>query len=315
MKEDIQVAFLILAHNQPRHLHRLITRLNHENFHFFIHVDGKSDITEFLKYPYPENTHFLKERFNVVHEGFALVEAMIQLLKEAQQNIEIDYFFFLSGWDYPIKSKEYIYNFLKQSYPSNFMSFYPLVGNADFVDNIRKFFFIDFIGRFPRLIQKPLKLLQRVVASVPVNRTFLPGITPFRGSAWFCLNRLSVLYILNFLQKENAESYISYFRNSSCADEMFFHTLILNSSYAHYCHRYQEYARNKFLHPMKNENKAYLHYIDWDQKRENPAQFTLRDFESLSKTNALFARKFNEKKSAEVLAAIDQHILNNEFSS
>ncbi|MHC1785269.1 MAG: beta-1,6-N-acetylglucosaminyltransferase [Anaerolineaceae bacterium] len=312
MKEDIQVAFLILAHNQPRHLYRLVTSLNHDNFHFYIHIDGKSDIAEFIKYPYPENTHFLKERCNVVHEGFSLVEAMIQLLNKAEKNSEIDYFYFLSGWDYPIKSNQFIYDFLKQSYPSNFMSFYPLVGNADFVDNIRKFFFIDFIGRFPRLIQKPLKLLQRAVAKVPVNRSFLPGIIPFRGSAWFCLNRLSVQYILNFLKKENAESYISYFRNSSCADEMFFHTLILNSNYAHYCHGFQEYTHYRHLHPMKNENKAYLHYIDWDQRRENPAHFTLKDFESLSKTSALFARKFNEKKSAEVLAAIDLNILKNE---
>jgi hypothetical protein len=61
---------------------------------------------------------------------------------------------------------------------------------------------------------------------------------------------------------------------------------------------------------MKNENKAYLHYIDWNPKRENPTQLNLSDFDQLTKSDALFARKFNEKKSKELLDAIDQKILN-----
>jgi hypothetical protein len=60
---------------------------------------------------------------------------------------------------------------------------------------------------------------------------------------------------------------------------------------------------------MKNENKANLHYIDWDPKRENPAQFTLYDFDKLISSDDLFARKFNEIKSLKVLDAIDQTIL------
>jgi hypothetical protein len=56
---------------------------------------------------------------------------------------------------------------------------------------------------------------------------------------------------------------------------------------------------------MRNENKAYLHYIDWNPERENPAILTMQDYFLLKSSEALFARKFNEVKSKQLLDAID----------
>lgn len=307
MKENLQIAFLVLAHNQPGHLNRLINTLTQDNVHFFIHLDKKSDITEFQKYDYPTSAHFIEDRISVHHEGFSLAQAMTNLLKEAFKEQEVDYFFFLSGWDYPIKNNAYISDFLNKHYPMNFINFYPLVGDAKFVNNIRRYCFRDFIGSAPRILIKPLKLLQRIVWMIPLNRPFIPGLIPFRGSNWSCLSRATISYILDFLGTDDGVTYTKFFRNVNCPDEIFFQTIVLNSRFAEYCHLYEEFIKN-LRYPLKIDNNAYLHYIDWNPKRENPAQFDLSDFEKLRDSEALFARKFNEKKSKQLLLKIDQTI-------
>jgi hypothetical protein len=313
MKENVEIAYLIMAHNQPCHLNRLVNALNDKRFHFFIHVDGKADISEFLQFDYPANSHFVENRFKVFHEGFSIVSAMIELLTQAIQNPNIDYFFFLSGWDYPIKSNEHIRRFLGENYPKNFINFYPLVKGADFVDNIRKYYLIDFISPIPRIFRGPLK---RIMQKVPVYRPSLNGLIPYRGSAWFCINRDSVRFILDFLKTPKGLRTLEYYRYSFCADEMIFHTILLNSTYSRYCNRFEDLLQDSSTStPMKNENKAYLHYIDWDQTRENPALLDMCDLEKLQASDALFARKFHEKKSANLLSALDQLIMTNEKQS
>jgi hypothetical protein len=41
----MRVAYLILAHNTPKHPSRLVRALDSPNADFFIHVDRKSDIS------------------------------------------------------------------------------------------------------------------------------------------------------------------------------------------------------------------------------------------------------------------------------
>lgn len=307
MNDNPQIAFLVIAHNQPRHLNRLITTLNHDNFRFFIHVDKKSDISEFKKYQYPTNAHFIEERITITHSGFSVAQSMIILLREAFKDQDVNYFYFLSGWDYPIKKNEFIYNFLKKHYPMNYINFYPLIGKADYIKNIQRYFFHDKIGSAPSLLKNPLKMLQKLIYRIPLNRKFIPGKIPYRGSSWMCINRPSGSYILDVLKTNEGQKYINFFKYSNCADEMLFHTILLNSSFAEYSYKFEEFINNQDL-PIKNEIKAYLHYIDWDPTRENPAQFDLSDFNKLKESKALFARKFNEEKSKQLLLEIDRTI-------
>jgi len=300
----MKIAYLITAHNQPGHLHRLVDALNTNNASFFIHLDAKSDLNAFHPENYPKNVKFIDNRVRVSHGGFALLQAMINLVRTAFNSEDFDYFQFLSGWDYPSKSPDYIFNFLSQNYPTNFMNFYPLTRSADFVDNIRKYYFIDTIGNSPAFIKTPLKALQYLINKIPYNRPFVPALVPYRGSCWFCLNILTITYIINFLGTDIGKRLINFYKNSSCADEMFFQTVVMNSPLAEYCRLYTGEV-DTF---SSNENKAYLHYIDWDQKRENPAVFDENDFQTLMDSSALYARKFTETKSARLLDMIDHHI-------
>ena len=300
----MKIAYLITAHNQPNHLHRLVDALNTNNAAFFIHLDAKSDLNGFHPETYPKNVKFIDDRVRVNHGGFALLHAMITLVKTAFNSEDFDYFQFLSGWDYPIKSNDYILNFLTRNYPTNFMNFYPLTKSADFVDNIRKFYFIDTIGNSPSFLKKPFKALQYLFNKTSYARPFVPGLIPYRGSSWFCLNILTITYIINFLGTKKGKSLYNFYKNSVCSDEMFFQTVVLNSPLAEYCRLYN----GEVDAVARNENKAYLHYIDWDQKRENPAVFDENDFQTLMNSQALYARKFTETKSARLLDMIDHRI-------
>jgi hypothetical protein len=300
----MKTAYLILAHNQPMHLHRLIDALTTNNNFFFIHLDKKSNILDFHPESYPENVMFPGDRIKIHHGGFSLVRAMIQLLTTASTHEGFDYYQFLSGWDYPIKNKQYIDKFLSQNYPTNYLNFYSLTKPADYVENITKYYFTDMTGNLPLFLQKPMKSIQYIAKRVPFDRPFFPGMVPYRGSCWFCINNETVNYIIDFINSKEGKRYYNFFKNVDCPDEIFFQTIIINSPYAKYC-RYYDRDINSHL---PNENKAYLHYIDWSNNRENPAIFNENDFQTLMNEQALYARKFTENKSLKLLDMIDNQI-------
>jgi hypothetical protein len=229
-------------------------------------------------------------------------------MKKAFLINQFDYFIFLSGRDYPIKDNNYIYNYLKYNYPMNFINFYPLIGNADYINNIKKYYFVDLIFRSPRILLKTLEAIQSISHKLIPDRSFINNMIPYRGSQWFCLNRQTVDCIINFMESQNANRYIRFFKYVWGSDEIFFQTLVLNSPYAQQCRYYDRDIKNckKF---MRDENKAYLHYIDWSLDREDPAVFDIDDFQTLKNSDALFARKFCENKSKKLLYYIDHDLL------
>ncbi|NTV45755.1 MAG: beta-1,6-N-acetylglucosaminyltransferase, partial [Chlorobiales bacterium] len=187
----MKVAFLITAYNQPRHLHRLIKAMNHPDFYFFIHIDLNADISPFKCLDFGKNTFFLdgEDRILVYHGGYTQVESVINLMRVATRTNDFDYFFFLSGSDYPIKPANYIHAFLKSHYPTNFIDFYPLVDNTDSIQYIRKYYFDDLTGKIPKPVGKYARIgINRICKRLP-DRPFPKGITPFRGAPWFCLNK------------------------------------------------------------------------------------------------------------------------------
>ena len=188
----------------------------------------------------------------------------------------------------------------------NFINFYPLVGNADATGNIKKYYFIDWIQRSPRWFRNSLKTMQLFSHKWLPGRSFVNGMIPYRGSQWFCLNRQTIEFIIRFIDSKQSDRYIGFFKTVWGSDEIFFQTLVLNSPYASQC-RYYEQDIKKF---MSDENSAYLHYIDWQRDRENPAVLGTGDFQKLKLCDALFARKFCENKSGELLHDIDRYLLN-----
>ena len=84
---------------------------------------------------------------------------------------------------------------------------------------------------------------------------------------------------------------------------MFFQTVVLNSPFKTQCFLF---AECQSIEKPTNENKAYLHYIDWSNHRKMPAVLTKHDFEILQQSSCFFARKFDIEKSKSLLDALDR---------
>src|SRR5882762_2525786 len=113
----MKIAYLILGHNTPNHLGRLVRALDSPNAKIFIHIDRKSDISPFREKLTQNSVAFLEDRVNVHWGDFSDVEATIRLMKEALNcSPESDYLALLSGSDYPLRSQQYIEDFFTRNH-------------------------------------------------------------------------------------------------------------------------------------------------------------------------------------------------------
>jgi hypothetical protein len=81
----MKIAYLILAHQNPGLLGRLIGRLTSPNADFFVHVDKKSDITPFASIAERPNVFLLRERVAIYYGEFSMVRAELLLLRQANE--------------------------------------------------------------------------------------------------------------------------------------------------------------------------------------------------------------------------------------
>jgi hypothetical protein len=90
----MKIAYLILAHTHPLHLTRLISALHTEHAHIFLHIDKKSQ--DMICLPITNTITLIKNTVTVNWGGFSVVQATLNLSKEATASGEYDYFILLS---------------------------------------------------------------------------------------------------------------------------------------------------------------------------------------------------------------------------
>lgn len=314
----MKIAYLILAHQYPEQLIRLIQSRNTENTSFFIHINKMTDKAVYNKFvqglSHLPNVHFIQR--NVIYMfDFGHTEASIQGIKEIiETKTDFDYLILSTGQDYSIKSNAYIEKFFKENQGKIFLDYmenltltdglWPNRGN----DNINywhvrlwkmRFVFpgalnLSSHNRYRNFDKTWYRFVSffwdKTVPFLPIKRQFPEGFTPYRGSAYWCFPRDCVEYIYDFINKN--PSYVNFFKYVDGPDEMFFQTLILNS-------------------PLKdrvvNDN---LFYIDWHNPNPTrPRVFEKSDLERLASSPKLFARKFDFTRFPEILDLLDQKVL------
>src|ERR1035437_876794 len=120
----MNIAYLILAHNQPLLLKRLIDRLNQPNVRFYVHIDKKTKNIDFFKTTLSgySNVTIISTR-EVNWMGYTTIDAELDMMKVAYQSgIKFKYYVLMSGQDYPIKGNNYINNFFN-TYNNDFISY------------------------------------------------------------------------------------------------------------------------------------------------------------------------------------------------
>ena len=296
----MKIAYLVLAHNNPEHLRRLISALSSGASSFFIHVDKKSNVDPFLSME-GNNIHLTQERASVFWGDFSQVEAILVLLRSAMADRRrFDRFVLLSGTDYPLRSASSIERFFASKPDQEFINLVAMPSKAAGKAISR---LTDYkIRPGDRLISRAIRKALMMAGVLPQKRdykTYLRDLAPYAGSTWWALSRAACDFILRFVTRETQA--VDFFRNTICPDESFFQTILGNSDF-----------RSKIV--------RNLTYTDWSDGRASPAVMTERHLDFFRATSSfapddtygggemLFARKFADGP-VDLVAKLDKQIM------
>lgn len=280
-------AYLIIAHNQFELLKMLIELLDFEQNDFYIHIDKKATDFEFEDFaciPKKSNIFFTRRICNT-WGGFSGIETELILLKEAAKK-DYSYFHLISGVDLPLKKPEEIYRFFEQNSGREFVHFSTeeFCQKQSTVERISLYhLFHEKAGRSDNFYSKLEKISLALQRRLKVDRLKKQGIKPYCGSNWFSITHDLADYLLS---KEKLIKKV--FSKSSCADELFLQTLLMES----------DFKDRLYLQSSQSDPLANMRYIDWT--RGNPYVFKTEDFDSLMSSQYMFARKFDLNTDREI---------------
>jgi hypothetical protein len=303
MDQEVRIAYIILAHKNFRQLKRLISRLENNHAHFFIHISKTSEKTFFR-----QTQIFLNKKDNcqlIIRErvrwgDFGIVQAALNGIKAiCDHQKTFDFAVLLSGQDYPLKSNCEINSILSQKKGKQILEIFPLPrndwGHKGGLERLKKYYF--WIGsnmyRFPptstqssffkRFID-PIGQFLWKVHSLPKS------IAPYGGSFWWCLSKDCITYINRYVHSKDGIRLVKFFRHTLHPSEMFFQTIIMNS-----------HLKGSALHHN-------MRFVEFPKGNGHPKTLTKEDKNRLLASNCLFARKFDLELDAQIFDIIDQYI-------
>jgi hypothetical protein len=146
------------------------------------------------------------------------------------------------------------------------------------------------LDRFERWYSERLAYRTRMIPLPLPGRRRLPlGMTPYGGSAFWCLAREALAYVHRFVREH--PDVAEFFEHTKIPDELFFQTVLMNSPLAP---------------TIVNDD---LHYVDWSGGGAHPATLTAEDFDKLRSSGKLFARKFDPGADPAILDLLDRELL------
>lgn len=300
----MKICYLVLAHNNPQHLQRLVNVISSANSDVFIHIDAKSSISEFTGLE-SNNVFFTNKRFPVFWGSFSIVEATLSLLAMAlQADHKYDYYCLLSGSDYPLRSYQYIESYFKKNYGSEFMNIIEMPSEVVSKPLSRlENFYVSPESIKSLLFIKPVAYrISSYINNLKLQRNYkavLRDMKPYAGSQWWALSQAAVQYIIDFVHSN--PKFVRFFRNTSVPDEMFFQTILGNSEFkGNITHSltFTDWSRGNGAHPAIIDGE-HINYL-------NNADNLIVD-DSYGKGEVIFARKF-PNHSEKLVGLIQQQI-------
>lgn len=293
----MKLVYLILAHEHPSQLRRLIQALTADQVAFCIHIDLKNDLSPFIEAVHSlANVHFVDDRISVNWGGFSQTEAILTTMETALSLWpESKRMFLLSGSCYPLATNEKLLStcdddeqLIKAKYFSPGTPRAERAGRYAISDHpyLNKRWTHTVRDRADRRV---LLELQQYVSSFLDKLPPKPEL-PMRlhcGATWWGLTTSAVSYVVHYCQDN--PPFIDYFRFSQHADESMIHTLIANSTFK-----------------IKNGMKAF-HYVDWSPESISRKKYLGTDaLDRVDFASQLFLRKVHPQLSADLLNKIDQ---------
>ncbi len=268
---------MILLTNQFK---KLFTAIYHPSNYYLVHVDKKSglklqdEIKDFLaEFP---NAAILKSE-NTLWGGYSLVDAELRGINELlNMGKEWDFFINLSAQDFPLKSQQYIHEFLRNNIGTDFLK----ISNQR---DIRP----DTLHRIENYVTESE---DEIISEPIIKRQFLKGVVPYIGNQWMILSRKFCEFVS---YNPEVNKFKDFYQNTLIADEGFFQTVIMNTSYKS---------------TIVNDDKRTIDWIPMGTIKLRPRDFTSEDATFLMDSQNLFARKFDETIDENILDILNLHL-------
>lgn len=266
--------------------------LDDERNDLFVHIDAKVqnvDESRFQKFIKKAELIFLKNRIDVKWAHVTVVKAELLLMEAASNKRSYQYYHIISGADLPLMNQDELHAFFAKHEGKEFltiaaegsylkdkmerMHLFPIYANPDTalhrLTNKLTIFWLK--------VQKKLNLRPM--------RYFLPDIK--KGNQWASLTDDCVRYLLKRMKKD-----LKWYQFSSCADEHYKQTCVFDSCFL-----------------AKVYEGGSIHYIDWSRSNGcSPHTNRLDDFDTLMKSQKVFARKFDENVDFAIVEKICEHL-------
>ncbi|MBQ8189534.1 MAG: hypothetical protein IJZ44_07115 [Lachnospiraceae bacterium] len=294
----VNIAYLILAHTDIRHVSRLAKRMSHTG-DVYIHIDCATDYDEkeILKEQLPQNVYWHTPRFRTEWGGFEVVRATVELMRKALSYKPYDRFVLLQGADYPLKSDGFIVDFFEKNPEVEYLRACCISNQTDpyFYGRCRYYLFYNRRNFIKKIWNKLSRIMDLKLKHgyIPVNHQEYPV---YWGSAQWAITGACAKYIVDFYDKN--PQFNQWFKTAFPVDEMYFSTIVMNSSFS--CKTLYggpEEAKKGLVHYQN------LHYFIYEQ--DHIKVFSKADIENLNKREELFVRKVNTMESSELLDFLD----------
>ena len=272
----MRLAHLVLAHNHPSQLLRLVKSLSSQNADIYIHLDKKADPKEFASIKNIPNTYFVKKNVRMTWCEYSTIQGTLNGIEEIlATGITYSHINLLSGNDYPLQSAATIEDFLFSNPDKTYM-WYDLIFN-DWTHGQRRmnnYCFGDygFRGRY---------ILQALANMVLPHRRLPKGLKAYGRAQWLTITPACASYVIYFIKANPAVQ--RFFRMTWAVDEVFFQTILCNSP--------------SLRKHIVNDN---LRYIVLNEEYR-PTTLTIADAERLNASRKFYARKFDSQVDPTIL--------------
>lgn len=305
------VTYLVLAHEEPAAVARLVARLQAPGHRVVLHVDSRVALAPFVQALRDFDALILDDGHRrVCHwAGWSIAETMLTLLATAQEQAPADFYVFLSGADYPLRTPQAIESALRSGQPrvAVWREIHPdrrtplRRRHAVFGRTFNEVAWMN--RREQQAFALPVRLLARAcVLGLKALSVLAPlrrapgGMRIFRGSQWCALSAAQARAVSDWMQTAFGTALRHFFLRSAAPDEMLLPTLL----------RHLQLEDGVVDVPQAGVLHA-THWIDW-RDEFSPAPLDAAKLQQALGSTALFCRKLPPLASGEgaaLRAAID----------
>lgn len=300
----MRIAYLLMAHKDPNQVKRLVESLQ-DSGDFFIHIDKKSDLSEFTK-AIGENkkVFYADKRIRVNWAAWSMTEVYLNLLAQAyNSDKQYDRFVFMTGQDYPLMTNEQIVEEFSAHKDVEYVMAYKISTSTIPTDKnkvLKKWYFENpFNNKFLRrcwfsfTYRVLTKLSNRKTTKIPLGGKLVDS---YFGQMLSAFTRDGAKLLVDVFQ--NDKKYNKVMKHVHASVEHYWQTIIFNSDLR--SKTIQGGAEHEITEHFGWAPLHYHHYY------VDTSVFTIEEYDEIKDCGHMFFRKVVPGKSDSLMDAIDE---------